>query len=72
MTIILLLRRTVSIGSQIYFNESNVIRTRRVSWHPYSDAHLGILSSDSVFRYMNFCLELYNVDCFILGLKYYL
>ncbi|XP_024462223.1 nuclear pore complex protein NUP88 isoform X2 [Populus trichocarpa] len=42
--------RTVSIGSQIYFNESNVIRTRRVSWHPYSDAHLGILSSDSVFR----------------------
>ncbi|KAG6765438.1 hypothetical protein POTOM_029480 [Populus tomentosa] len=42
--------RTVSIGSQIYFNESNVIQTRRVSWHPYSDTHLGILSSDSVFR----------------------
>ncbi|KAH8501416.1 hypothetical protein H0E87_016282 [Populus deltoides] len=42
--------RTVSIGPQIYFNESNVIQTRRVSWHPYSDTHLGILSSDSVFR----------------------
>ncbi|XP_061985965.1 nuclear pore complex protein NUP88-like isoform X2 [Populus nigra] len=42
--------RTVSIGSQIYFNESNAIETRRVSWHPYSDTHLGILSSDSVFR----------------------
>ncbi|KAI5574801.1 hypothetical protein BDE02_10G169100 [Populus trichocarpa] len=42
--------RTVSIGSQIYFNERNVIHMRKVSWHPYSDTHLGILSSDSVFR----------------------
>lgn len=42
--------RTVSIGSQIYFNSNNVIRTLQVSWHPSSDTHLGILSSDSVFR----------------------
>uniref|UniRef100_A0A6M2EPA1 Nucleoporin Nup88 n=1 Tax=Populus davidiana TaxID=266767 RepID=A0A6M2EPA1_9ROSI len=41
---------TVSIGSQIYFNGRNVIHMRKVSWHPYSDTHLGILSSDSVFR----------------------
>ncbi|RVW81373.1 Nuclear pore complex protein NUP88 [Vitis vinifera] len=41
---------TVSIGSQIYFNSNNVIRTLQVSWHPSSDTHLGILSSDSVFR----------------------
>ncbi|CAK7325851.1 unnamed protein product [Dovyalis caffra] len=42
--------RTVSIGSQIYFNERNVIHTPKVLWHPYSDTHLGILSSDLVFR----------------------
>ncbi|KAJ9683810.1 hypothetical protein PVL29_016350 [Vitis rotundifolia] len=42
--------RTVSIGSQIYFNSNNVIRTLQVLWHPSSDTHLGILSSDSVFR----------------------
>ncbi|KAM7264364.1 hypothetical protein ACFE04_002047 [Oxalis oulophora] len=42
--------KTVSVGSQIYFNVSNVIRTLRASWHPCSDSHLGVLSSDSVFR----------------------
>ncbi|KAI3470873.1 hypothetical protein Pfo_027536 [Paulownia fortunei] len=42
--------RTVSIGSEIYFDRNNFIRTLQVSWHPYSDTHLGILSSDSVFR----------------------
>ncbi|CBI25491.3 nuclear pore complex protein NUP88 [Vitis vinifera] len=42
--------RSVSIGSQIYFNSNNVIRALQVSWHPSSDTHLGILSSDSVFR----------------------
>lgn len=45
--------RTVSVGSQIYFSSSNVIRTLEVLWHPYSDTHLGILSSDSVFRLFN-------------------
>ncbi|KAL6980697.1 Nuclear pore complex protein nup88 [Sarracenia purpurea var. burkii] len=42
--------RTVSIGSQIYFNSNSIIHTLQISWHPYSDTHLGILSSDSVFR----------------------
>ncbi|GLT31465.1 hypothetical protein SLA2020_061980 [Shorea laevis] len=42
--------RTASIGSQIYFNDSNVIRILQVAWHPYSDTHIGVLSSDSVFR----------------------
>lgn len=42
--------RTVSVGSQIYFSNNSVIRTLKVAWHPYSDTHLGILSSDSVFR----------------------
>lgn len=43
--------RTVNVGSQIYSNGSSVIRVLQVLWHPYSDTHLGILSSDSVFRY---------------------
>ncbi|XP_059666426.1 nuclear pore complex protein NUP88 [Cornus florida] len=42
--------RTVSVGSEIYFTSNNVIRTLQISWHPYSSTHLGILSSDSVFR----------------------
>lgn len=45
--------RTVSVGSQIFFSSSNVIRTLQVLWHPYSDTHLGILSFDSVFRLFN-------------------
>ena len=43
--------RTVSVGSQIYFDNNSSIRTLHASWHPYGDAHLGILSSDSVLRY---------------------
>jgi hypothetical protein len=58
MTRISLVYRTVSIGSQIYFNERNVIHMRKVSWHPYSDTHLGILSSDSVFRYHEFLFQI--------------
>ncbi|XP_050209533.1 nuclear pore complex protein NUP88 [Mercurialis annua] len=42
--------RTVSVGSQIYFSDSSSIRTLQVLWHPYSDIHLGVISSDSVFR----------------------
>ncbi|XWS65854.1 hypothetical protein CRYUN_Cryun05aG0149700 [Craigia yunnanensis] len=42
--------RTVSIGSQIYSNDSSAIHILQVSWHPCSDTHVGILSSDSVFR----------------------
>ncbi|CAN4124325.1 unnamed protein product [Withania somnifera] len=42
--------RTVLVGSEIYFDRNNTIRTLKVCWHPYSDTHLGVLSSDSVFR----------------------
>ncbi|KAK9061047.1 hypothetical protein SSX86_018227 [Deinandra increscens subsp. villosa] len=42
--------RTIYVGSDLYLNTNNAIRTLKVSWHPYSDTHLGILSSDSVFR----------------------
>ncbi|KAF9599136.1 hypothetical protein IFM89_035415 [Coptis chinensis] len=40
-----LICRTVSVGAQ-----TSPIRTLHSSWHPFSDTHFGILSSDSVFR----------------------
>ncbi|KAK6933019.1 Nucleoporin Nup88 [Dillenia turbinata] len=42
--------RTIHIGSQIFMSGSSGLRILQVLWHPYSDTHLGILSSDSVFR----------------------
>ncbi|KAJ7963993.1 nuclear pore complex protein NUP88 [Quillaja saponaria] len=48
-----LICRTVTIGPKIYSGGSNAICVLNVLWHPYSDSHLGILSSDSVFRLFN-------------------
>ncbi|KAK9124483.1 hypothetical protein Sjap_014085 [Stephania japonica] len=42
--------KTISVGSKIYFEKTSPIRTIQASWHPYSETHLGVLSSDSVFR----------------------
>ncbi|KAF5193111.1 Nuclear pore complex protein nup88, partial [Thalictrum thalictroides] len=50
--------RTVSVGALIYFDNSSPIRTLQISWHPYSDTHLGILSSDSVFRMFDLSSDL--------------
>ncbi|KAI5670503.1 hypothetical protein M9H77_10867 [Catharanthus roseus] len=54
--------RTVSIGSEIYFDRGNLIRTLQVSWHPHSDTHLGILSSDSVFRIFNLSWSIHQPE----------
>lgn len=65
--------RTVLIGSDIYFNQNNVIRTLQISWHPYSDTHIGILSSDSVFRYhksQNPFIILLNVISLVMSNKF--
>ncbi|XP_050115274.1 nuclear pore complex protein NUP88-like [Malus sylvestris] len=50
--------RTVTVGSQIYLRGNNLIRILQVSWHPNSDTHLGILSSDSVFRIFDLSSDL--------------
>ncbi|XP_068660113.1 nuclear pore complex protein NUP88 [Aristolochia californica] len=42
--------RAVSIGSHLYVNDDDFIEILQVSWHPHSDTHLGVLSSDSVLR----------------------
>ncbi|KAI4306455.1 hypothetical protein L6164_029730 [Bauhinia variegata] len=48
-----LICRTITVGSQTYSSGSHGIRVLKALWHPYSDTHLGILSSDSVFRIFN-------------------
>lgn len=42
--------RTASVASQIFSGKNNGLQTLQASWHPYSRSHLGVLSSDSVFR----------------------
>ncbi|KVI10467.1 hypothetical protein Ccrd_011146 [Cynara cardunculus var. scolymus] len=66
----LLICRTVSVGSDLCFNTNNAIRTLKVSRHPYSDTHLGIISSDSVFSVYKWesILEIY-IDAQTFGLK---
>ncbi|KAI3988942.1 hypothetical protein MKX01_016513 [Papaver californicum] len=50
--------RTVSVESQFYFENHNSIRTLQILWHPILDTHLGILSSDSVFRLFDLSSDL--------------
>ncbi|KAK1271146.1 hypothetical protein QJS04_geneDACA007532 [Acorus gramineus] len=50
--------RTVSVGSKIFFDGANALRILRVAWHPYSATHLGVLSSDSVFRLFDLSADL--------------
>ncbi|XP_061376583.1 nuclear pore complex protein NUP88 isoform X3 [Gastrolobium bilobum] len=52
-----LICRTITVGSQAYSTGSNDIRVLKALWHPYSDTHLGILSSDSVFRLFNLAVD---------------
>ncbi|MCI20713.1 nuclear pore complex protein, partial [Trifolium medium] len=40
---------TITVGSQTHSIGNNDIPVLEALWHPYSDTHLGILSSDSVF-----------------------
>ncbi|QCD98580.1 nuclear pore complex protein NUP88 isoform X1 [Vigna unguiculata] len=52
-----LICRTITVGSQTYSTGGNDIRVLQALWHPYSDTHLGILSSDSVFRLFNLAVD---------------
>jgi nuclear pore complex protein Nup88 len=53
---------TLSIGPEIYFNTNNEIRSLQTLWHPYSDTHVGILSSDSVFRLFDLSSDLQQAE----------
>ncbi|KAK9683516.1 hypothetical protein RND81_10G147100 [Saponaria officinalis] len=50
--------RTVSVGNEVYQKSSSAIRILQVMWHPCSDTHLAVLSSDSVFRIFDLSTEL--------------
>lgn len=52
-----LICRTITVGSQTYTAGGNDICVLQALWHPYSDTHLGILSSDSVFRLFNLAVD---------------
>lgn len=59
--------RANPVGAEGIFQARNVqsIRILQVSWHPYSDTHLGVLSSDAIFRFhrhLVFC-ELIDEAC---------
>ncbi|XP_042456339.1 nuclear pore complex protein NUP88-like [Zingiber officinale] len=48
--------RTDSVAAQLFCGLNNGLQILQVSWHPYSSCHIGILSSDSIFR-------LFNLSC---------
>ncbi|CAM8965005.1 unnamed protein product [Rhodiola kirilowii] len=50
--------RTLSVGSEIYSGKGNAIHTLQALWHPYSETHVGILSTDSVFRLFDLSLDI--------------
>uniref|UniRef100_A0A7N0TUA6 Nuclear pore complex protein NUP88 n=1 Tax=Kalanchoe fedtschenkoi TaxID=63787 RepID=A0A7N0TUA6_KALFE len=50
--------RAVSVGSEIYYGKTNAIQILQASWHPFSETHIGILSSDSVFRLFDLSLDI--------------
>ncbi|CAJ2644041.1 unnamed protein product [Trifolium pratense] len=52
-----LICRTITVGSQTHSIGNNDIPVLEALWHPYSDTHLGVLSSDSVFRLFNLALD---------------
>ncbi|CAN8257082.1 unnamed protein product [Cochlearia groenlandica] len=49
--------RVVNVGSEIYSSGDSAIHLLQASWHPDSDTHLGILSSDAVFRLFDLSSE---------------
>lgn len=42
--------RAVPIATQILSGQDKGIRALQASWHPFSGAHFGLLTSDAVFR----------------------
>ncbi|XP_072969396.1 nuclear pore complex protein NUP88 [Typha angustifolia] len=42
--------RTVPVASKVLAGQNNGLQTLQTLWHPFSSSHLGVLTSDSVFR----------------------
>ncbi|KAH7307454.1 hypothetical protein KP509_22G059800 [Ceratopteris richardii] len=54
--------RASTIGLDIFQSSSRAIRILQVAWHPYSDTHIGILSSDGVFRLFDLSCNLDHAE----------
>lgn len=54
--------RTSAIGGDRFHSSNNALRILQVAWHPYSDTHIGILSSDGVFRLFDLSLSTENPE----------
>ncbi|KAI4372937.1 hypothetical protein MLD38_011116 [Melastoma candidum] len=54
--------RTLVVGPQIYFNGGGATKVLQASWHPYSSDHIGILSSDSIFRLFHLPTEVVHPE----------
>ncbi|OAY66753.1 Nuclear pore complex protein NUP88 [Ananas comosus] len=50
--------RMVSVASQILTGENSGLQALQISWHPFSNSHLGVLTSDSVFRLFDLSSDL--------------
>ncbi|XP_031486391.1 nuclear pore complex protein NUP88 isoform X1 [Nymphaea colorata] len=51
--------RTITVGgSRIFVHGNSFTQILQASWHPCSDTHLGVLSSDSLFRLFDLSTDL--------------
>ncbi len=46
-------------GTELFSSKiRSSLRILQLAWHPYSDTHLGVLSTDGVFRFVFFFSDL--------------
>ncbi|KAG0465238.1 hypothetical protein HPP92_019402 [Vanilla planifolia] len=54
--------RTVILGSGLFSKQYSGLRILQATWHPYSSNHIGVLSSDSVFRLFDLSSDLEQAE----------
>uniref|UniRef100_A0A7I4E0B5 Nucleoporin Nup88 n=1 Tax=Physcomitrium patens TaxID=3218 RepID=A0A7I4E0B5_PHYPA len=56
--------RSSKVGGSRLFNKKtwNALRILQVEWHPYSDTHLGVLSTDGVLRLFDLSLDVEEAE----------
>jgi nuclear pore complex protein Nup88 len=56
--------RPSKVGGGKFFSKKswNALRILQVEWHPYSDTHLGILSTDGVLRLFDLSLDIEEAE----------
>jgi nuclear pore complex protein Nup88 len=50
-------------GTELFSSKiRSSLRILQLAWHPYSDTHLGVLSTDGVFRLYDLSLDVDNAE----------